>query len=85
MAIRNERVKVNAHFHEMGSIQQGSKTGSCDGFEVEVSLDTEEPPERIAELIRLAHEMCFTEAALLSPVPVTARHVVNGRPFDPAQ
>ncbi len=83
MSIRNERVKVNAHFHEQGSIQQGSKTGNCDGFEVEISLDSDEPPERVAELIRLAHAMCFTEAALISPAPVTARHVVNGRPFDP--
>ena len=82
MAIRNERVKVNAHFHEQGSILQGSKEGWCDGFEVEISLDSDEPAERIAELIRLAHAMCFTEAALMVPSRVTSKHTVNGQPFE---
>jgi hypothetical protein len=83
MVIRNERVKVDAHFHEQGSILKGSKEGRCDGFEVEISLDSDEPDERIAELIRLAHAMCFTEAALMAPARVTGRHLVNGQPFDP--
>ena len=82
IAIRNERVKVNAHFHEEGSILQGSKTGQCDGFEVEISLDSDEPAEKISELIRLAHAMCFTEAALMSPMTVVSRHTVNGQAFD---
>jgi hypothetical protein len=82
LAIRNERVKVTAHFHEEGSILQGTKHGRCDGFEVEILLDSDEPAEQISELIRLSHRMCFTEAAMLAPVTVTSRHTVNGQPFE---
>jgi hypothetical protein len=82
LAIRNEHVKVTAHFHEEGSIMQGSKAGRCDGFEVEILLDSDEPAEAISELIRLSHRMCFTEAAMLAPVTVTSRHTVNGQPFE---
>ncbi len=80
--IRNERVNVTAHFHEQGSVMKGDKAGYCDGFEVEIRLDSEAPAEEVATLIRLAHRMCFTEAAMLSPVPVTTRHTLNGQPFE---
>ncbi|HEY3345802.1 MAG TPA: hypothetical protein VGJ97_12790 [Anaerolineaceae bacterium] len=82
LAIRNERVKVTAHFHEQGSILQGTRQGRCDGFEVEILLDSDEPAEKLSELMRLSHSMCFTEAALLVPAPVTSHHTVNGQPFE---
>lgn len=82
LSIRNERITVNAHFHEQGSVLEGSKQGLCDGFEVLFSIDSDEPAAEIAALIRSAHRMCFTESALTTPVPVTSRHVVNGQPFE---
>ncbi len=81
LAIRNERVNVTAHFHEQGSVLKGDKAGFCDGFEVEITLDSDEPAEEIETLIRLAHRLCFTEAAMLTPVPVKTRHTLNGQPF----
>jgi len=66
--IRNERVKVIAHFHEQGSVLRGDAEGFCDGFEVEISLDSEEPEEQITILIRLARQLCFTEKALVGRV-----------------
>ena len=62
--IRNERVTVTGHFHEQGSVLRGDAEGFCDGFEVQISLETEEPDEQVATLIRLARKMCFTEKAL---------------------
>ena len=81
LVIRNERVKVTAHFHEQGSVLRGDAEGFCDGFEVEISLDSDEPGEQITTLIRLARQLCFTEKALIDSVPVQVTQQVNGKLF----
>jgi uncharacterized OsmC-like protein len=81
--IRNERIRVTAHFHEQGSVLGGTAEGSCEGFEVEFSVESDEPPEAIAELARLAHQMCFTQDAISRKVEITKKHFLNGQPFDP--
>jgi uncharacterized OsmC-like protein len=82
LQIRDERVNVTAHFREQGSVLRGDSEGSCEGFEIELALESDEPPEEIAELIRLSHRMCFTEAALSGRVSLTKRHTVNGQPVE---
>jgi len=82
MSIRNDRVTVTAHFHEQGSVLRGDAEGFCDGFEVEISLESDEVPEKIAELIRLARRMCFTEKALMGSVPVSVTQTINGQKID---
>ncbi len=72
-------MQVAAHFHEQGSVLRGDAEGFCDGFEVEISIESDEPPEAIAELIRLARQMCFTEKALMGAVPVTVKQRINGQ------
>ncbi len=79
LAMRNDRVRVTAHFHEQGSVLRGDAEGFCDGFEVEISVDSDEPQEKIAELIRLARQMCFTEKALMGSVPVAVKQRINGQ------
>ena len=46
---------------------------------MELSIDSAEPEGEIAELIRLSHQMCFTESALTEKVEL--RHVdrLNGQ------
>ncbi|MEM9036547.1 MAG: hypothetical protein AAGD18_18265 [Actinomycetota bacterium] len=61
---------------------RGDAFGACDGFEIMMSLDADEPDEVLAEVFRLAHRMCFTEVALQSPVTVSTSHVVNGEILD---
>ncbi len=73
---------MTAHFHEQGSVLAGTATGQCDGFEIELSLDSEEGPARIAELMSLAHQMCFTEDALTGRVKLTKTHLLNGKPIE---
>lgn len=81
LKIQELRVKVVAHFHEEGSVLRGDKRGFVDGFEVEVSFETEVVDEVIRGALDMAHRMCFTEAAITSAVPVTARHIVNHKEF----
>ena len=78
LVLRDERVKVNAHFREQGSILQGTKEGFCEGFEIQLLIESDESPKEIAEMMRIAHRMCFTEAALGSPVDITTINILNG-------
>ncbi len=72
-------MRVTAHFHEQGSVLRGDAEGFCDGFEVEISIESDEPAEQIAELIRLARQMCFTEKALIGSVPILVKQTINGQ------
>jgi len=80
--LRNEKVKVVAQFREQGSVLQGTQRGSCEGFSIELSVDSDEPAEAIAALMRLAHGMCFTEDALSRETKLTATHRLNGQPIE---
>jgi organic hydroperoxide reductase OsmC/OhrA len=82
LAICNERVLVKAHFHEQGSVLRGDAEGFCDGFEIEIHVDSEETPDKIAELVRLARRMCFTEKALMGNTPVTVTQTLNQLPLE---
>lgn len=80
--IIDERVKVTAHFHEEGSVLRGDKHGEIDSFDIDIIIETEEPDEKIQEMIRLAHRMCFTEAAISQAVPINTIHHVNGKELE---
>lgn len=75
-------MKVTAHFHEQGSVLQGTKSGLCDGLEIDFSVESAAPQAQIARLIRMSHQMCFTEDALTSRIPITKHHQLNGQPFE---
>jgi organic hydroperoxide reductase OsmC/OhrA len=79
LTLRDERVKVMAHFRESGSVLAGTKSGQCDGFDIQVSIESDAAAEDIAGLIRLAHHMCFTEDALSGQTKVTTSHFLNGQ------
>jgi hypothetical protein len=55
----------------------------CDSIKTELSLDSDEPPERIAQLVKMAEATCFTLAALRNPAPVELATIVNSQAFDP--
>jgi organic hydroperoxide reductase OsmC/OhrA len=77
-------VNVIAAFYEEGSVLRGDKHGECRGFEIEVSLDSDAPLETIQEMIELAHQMCFTEAAITQAIEVQFTHKLNGKEIQPS-
>jgi uncharacterized OsmC-like protein len=82
LILKDERVRVIAHFREEGAVLAGTQEGFCEDFDIELSLNGEMPPEAIAALIRLAHRMCFTESALTNVIRITSRHIYNDQPLD---
>ncbi|MBI3158384.1 MAG: OsmC family protein [Chloroflexi bacterium] len=82
IAIQGEQVRARVRFHEEGSVLAGTKQGFCDSWEVELSLESEHPAEDICELYRLAHRMCFAEAALRDGARPVYKHFLNGQPLE---
>jgi hypothetical protein len=82
MEPRNVRIKVTAKYYREGSVIQGTAKVTCDSINTELALDSDEPPERVAHLIRMAEASCFTMAALRNNTPCDLVSVVNGQPFD---
>jgi organic hydroperoxide reductase OsmC/OhrA len=80
---KNVRITVTARYSRAGSVLAGDATTTCDSIHTALSLDSEEPPERIAQLITMAEATCFTMAALRNPAPVALEATVNGQPFNP--
>ena len=84
LVLRDERVRVVAHFKEEDAVLAGTQQGSCEDFDVELSLHGEVPVEELKKLIQLAHQMCFTESALRDVIKITSRHIYNGELLDPS-
>jgi len=80
--ISNPRVKVLARFHEQGSALKGDKTGACDGFDIDIQVDSDEPEEKILDLMKIAKRVCFASDALTRPYPPKYNHIINGKPVE---
>ena len=82
LTLRNESVRVVAHFEEEGSVLAGTQQGTCKEFFIELSLEGDHNVEEMIKLIRMAHRMCFTESALTRTVALKTNHLFNGQPID---
>ncbi len=57
--------------------------GLCLGLHTLVDLDSDEPTERIRELVSEAKGLCLAEAALAHPVPIQTTINIRGALLDP--
>jgi len=51
------------------------------GAETTLELESADPPDRVARVVRNAERGCFVMQALLRPVPVTGRTLLNRQPL----
>ncbi len=70
---------VKTTYRVTGSVLNDTVAGEMLGAETTLELQSPDPPERVAKVIRNAERGCFVMQALLRPVPVTGRTVLNGR------
>lgn len=56
--------------------------GFCDGFETRLEVESDEPPARLAGVIRNAENGCYILQTIRHPVPVQTEVIVNGMAFD---
>lgn len=79
--VNKARVHVTMRNKQEGSVLQGTVKASCLGVETRVELESDEPPERVAAMVRNAENGCFTMQALLESVRVTGVVSLNGTPL----
>ena len=82
MEPKNVRIKVTAKYFRDGSVIAGDAKSVCDAITTELSLDSDEPPERVAQLIKMAEATCYTMAALRNAIPCELVSTVTSQPFD---
>jgi hypothetical protein len=82
--IGKARVFVKARFKSEGSVLAETVQAMGVGFETRLELESEEPPERVAAVVRNAENGCYVMQTILKPVPVERTFALNGSAFDPA-
>jgi len=84
ISVNKARVHVAMRNKTEGSVLKGTVKAGCLGIQTRVELESDEPPERIAALIKNAESGCFTMQALLEPVNFTTSVSLNGSPLPTA-
>ena len=87
VTVNKARVHVTMRNKQEGSVLQGTVKASCLGIDARVEIESEEPPQRVAAMMRNAERGCFTLQALLEPVRFTSVVSLNGSslPLEGAQ
>ena len=78
ITVRRMRMHVRTRFRVEGSVLNDTIEGAMLGAETTLELESPDPPERVARVVRNAERGCFVMQALLKPVPVTGQTRLNG-------
>ncbi len=83
MKLKIERATCRVEFNYVlrGSVLKGTVNTTWEGAETSLEVFSDEPPEKIAQLVRNAKGGCFAENLLTQPVPLTSNVKLNGEPF----
>lgn len=81
--IDKAKVFVTARFKSEGSVLRETVQAEGLGFETRCELTTNEPPEKVAKVVRNAEAGCYVMQTILKPTPVKSVYTLNGAAFDP--
>jgi hypothetical protein len=66
-------VRVTGRFKREGSVLAGTITGTCEGVDVELEVDSPDASDRVAELIRNAERSCYVMQTVANPTPTSLK------------
>lgn len=81
--IKKARVFIKAKFKSEGSVLKETVNAVGLGFETRLEIDSDDPAERVAAVVRNAENGCFVLQSILNPVPVERQFALNGAEFNP--
>jgi hypothetical protein len=67
--------------HLGGSVIKGTVFNRWESVGTHLKMESDEPADKLAHLIRNAKAGCFAEGLITQPVPLHSRVEVNGKPF----
>ena len=79
LQLQDVRIDQSTRFYREGSVLGGTVTSGSLGVSVQVNVQSPEPPDRIAHLIRVARNSCFSHGALAEPVVIETNVRLNGQ------
>lgn len=82
LTIESARVGIRASWTSRGSVLRGTIEGIPNGFDISVSIESNDPRDRILLLLRNSERSCFVQQTIERPVPVTSSYTVNGERFE---
>ena len=84
MKMKVTRASCKVRFRKLlgGSVLKGTVFNRWDGVDTHLSIESDEPAEKIAHLIRNAKNGCFAEGLITQSVPLNGTIEVNGRTFE---
>jgi hypothetical protein len=81
--IDKAKVFVTARFKNEGSVLRETVQAEGLGVETRCEITSDEPPEKIAKVIRNAEAGCYVIQTIRNPTEVKSQYTLNGAPFDP--
>ncbi len=81
--ISKAKVFVKARFKSEGSVLRETVQAVGLGFETRLEIESNEPAERVAAVVRNAENGYFILQSILNPMPVKRKFTLNGAEFDP--
>jgi uncharacterized OsmC-like protein len=79
--ITKAKVRVLIHWYLTGSVTKGTVDSGCKGVETHLEVDSDDDPDKVRHVVRLAKKGCFAEQMVVRPVPLTGSIRINGAPF----
>lgn len=81
MQVSDAKCRVILRKHLGGSVLKGTVFNRWEGVTTHLSINSNEPAERVAHLLKNAKAGCFAEGLITQQVPLTSHIDVNGKAF----
>ncbi len=78
LTINSARVHVEMDYYLSGSVLAGTVTSGVTEVRSEFEVNSDEPEEEIAYVVRLAKQGCFAERLVETAVPIKSTLKLNG-------
>ncbi len=79
MKVDKLRMHVTARYTVEGSVLNDTVQAEMVGVQTRLELESAEPADKVARLVRNAEKGCFVMQGLLKPVPITGVTILNGK------
>jgi OsmC-like protein len=81
LTVTNLRMRVTARYRVDGSVLNDTVQARMLGADTMLEIESPDPPDLVARVVRNAERGCFVLQALQHPVPITPTTTHNGKPL----
>ena len=81
MKVSDPKCRVVMRKHLGGSVLKGTVFNRWESITTHLTVDSDEPADKLAHLIKNAKAGCFAEGLITQQVPLHSYVEVNGKPF----